>query len=238
NDGNTSTGVNVTAQTKQAPTNPTNVKAEPSLDKLKLTWTDPTFADLKHIRITWREEGAAAEQGTVTVEKGAQTHTITGLKSGTKYEVTLVAVDTDGNASTGVKVTAQTKQAPTNPTNVKAEPSLDKLKLTWTDPTFADLKHIRITWREEGAAAEQGTATVEKGVQTHTFTSLKSGTKYEVTLIALDNDGNASTGVKVTAQTKQAPTNPTNVKAEPSLDKLKLTWTDPTFADLKEIRIT
>ncbi|MFD2385615.1 fibronectin type III domain-containing protein, partial [Paenibacillus xanthanilyticus] len=194
-----------TAPDTVGPLDVTNVSATPGRDKLTLTWTDPTATDLANVQITWREAGTEAVQGPVTVAKGEQTYTIADLKSGTAYEMMLTAFDEAGNGSFGITETAQTKGEINEVTNVKAEPSLDKLKLTWTDPTFADLKHIRITWREEGAAAEQGTATVEKGAQTHTITGLKSGTKYEVTLIALDNDGNTSTGVNVTAQTKQAP---------------------------------
>lgn len=193
-----------TAPDTVGPLDVTNVSATPGRDSLKLAWIDPSATDFAGVQITWREAGTEAIQGPVTINKGARTHTIADLKSGTAYEITLTAFDEAGNGSFGVTATAQTKSDIADVTNVKAEPGRDTLKLTWTDPSVAGLKHIRIAWREEGAAEQQGAFDAVKGTQAYTVADLKSSTKYEITLTAVDSEGNASTGVKVTEQTTSA----------------------------------
>jgi hypothetical protein len=66
-----------------------------------LFWTDPTDVDLSHIEITWAPGGTDA----VTVAKGTQTYTVTGLTNGVSYAFTAKSVDTEGNKSTGITKT-------------------------------------------------------------------------------------------------------------------------------------
>jgi hypothetical protein len=69
-----------------------------------LTWTDPADSDFNHVTISWSPADGISQP--VTVNKGVQTETITGLENGTLYTFTVKTVDGDSNTSTGVTDTA------------------------------------------------------------------------------------------------------------------------------------
>nr|WP_246427986.1 fibronectin type III domain-containing protein [Paenibacillus phyllosphaerae] len=209
--GNGSTGATVEAKTlvppdTTAPLDVTELKATAGTEKLELSWIDPTASDLKELKVSWKKKGTTAELGSAAVVKGIQKHTITGLDSDTSYEITVTAYDQAGNGSTGVTVEAKTTivpdtTAPIDVTELKATVGLDKLDLSWIDPTASDLKELKVSWKKKGSTAELGSATAVKGIQKHTITGLDSDTSYEITVKAHDEAGNGSTGVMIQAKT-------------------------------------
>ncbi len=68
-----------------------------------LTWADPAYDNLDHIEITWSPEGPAAPE---VIDAGVQTASITNLTNGTEYTFGVSTVDTDGNMSDSVTITA------------------------------------------------------------------------------------------------------------------------------------
>jgi hypothetical protein len=77
--------------------------------QVALNWTDPTDTDLDHIEITWTPDGITP----VSVTKGTQIKTITGLTNGISYIFTIKAVDAVGNKSAGISSTGLKPLAPT-----------------------------------------------------------------------------------------------------------------------------
>jgi chitodextrinase len=89
------------------PANVAGLQAEAGNAQAILTWTDPADADFDHLEITF-SPGVAQP---ITVAKGTQSRTITGLTNGTRYTFTVIAVDASNNKSSGATATA-TPEAP------------------------------------------------------------------------------------------------------------------------------
>ncbi len=66
-----------------------------------MDWTDPADSDFDHVEISV----SPADISSVTVRRGIESGTLTGLNSETTYTITLKAVDTAGDTSTGIAVT-------------------------------------------------------------------------------------------------------------------------------------
>ena len=72
-----------------------------------LTWTDPTDADFSNLLISWVPAGpTGSTMQPLSVNKGTQTATVTGLAQATPYSFTAISVDATGNQS--VASTART----------------------------------------------------------------------------------------------------------------------------------
>ncbi|MDH5721217.1 MAG: DUF1566 domain-containing protein, partial [Spirochaetia bacterium] len=68
---------------------------------ITLNWLDPGTADLDHLEITYLPGGTTP----VTIAKGTQTKTFSGLTHNTSYTFTVKTVDTVGNVSSGASKT-------------------------------------------------------------------------------------------------------------------------------------
>jgi hypothetical protein len=111
--------------------------ADISDTSITLSWDDPTDGDLDHIEISWN-----GQQGDpLTVSKGTETATATGLTYNTSYTFTVKAVDGTGNRSGGKEVTKTTKPRPSSkltvtfsglPTDEAKDITGDKDKLSWS----------------------------------------------------------------------------------------------------------
>jgi hypothetical protein len=197
----------------------------------RLDWTDPADADLASVEIAWTPGG-----GSASVSKGTGTYIATGLVNGTAHTFTVKAKDAAGNLSGGE--TAAATPADTTPpakvTGLEAAAGDGRVTLTWTDPADTDLASVEIAWTPGG-----GSASVSKGTRTYTATGLANGTAYTFTVKAKDNAGNLSGGE--TAAATPADTTPpakvTGLGAARGNGMIRLDWTDPADADLKEIEI-
>ncbi|NLW16775.1 MAG: hypothetical protein GX033_03860, partial [Firmicutes bacterium] len=72
---------------------------------ITLTWTDPTAATLKEIKIVWLVKGTDTILGQEVIKKGTQTFTIGGLSNGTEYEIRIHTIDRLGKESAGLVFT-------------------------------------------------------------------------------------------------------------------------------------
>ncbi|PYI52873.1 fibronectin type III domain-containing protein [Paenibacillus flagellatus] len=73
----------------------------PQAGSLSVTWTDPSDADLDGIVVQWRKTGTASFRELPIVPAGRQNARIDGIVNGTFYDVRLISVDKDGNATEG-----------------------------------------------------------------------------------------------------------------------------------------
>ena len=104
--GNTSAGVQIAATPDaidpDAPGPVTDLTATPSDGAVALRWSDPTDDDLDRIEITRTPDGG----GPLSVPAATESFTARELTNGTSYTFTFRAVDTEGNRSAQVTVSA------------------------------------------------------------------------------------------------------------------------------------
>jgi hypothetical protein len=180
--------------------------------EVRLAWSDPADGDLDHIEITF-SPGAAGVTQPISVLKGTETRTITGLTNGTAYSFTVQAVDASGNKSGGeTKTETPDSSAPSDITPPAKVSGLSgttgnaRVTLSWTDPTDGDLDHIEISFSPAAAGVTQPIS-VSKGTQTRVITGLTNGTAYTFTVKTVDVNGNKSGG-ETASHTPQAPDDP------------------------------
>jgi chitodextrinase len=94
------------------PAEVTGLNAEADDGWVTLTWTDPADSDFAHVEITFTPAGGAQP---LTVVKGVQSRTVSGLTNDTEYTFTVKTVDTTGNESTGANTTATPIAPPPEP---------------------------------------------------------------------------------------------------------------------------
>ncbi|WP_438449193.1 S-layer homology domain-containing protein [Gorillibacterium sp. sgz5001074] len=82
---------------------------DPAAQGFTVTWTDPADTDLKEIRIAVSKAADGAVFGDeAVVAKGAMQYRVSGLESGTRYRIRLIAVDASGNRSSGLLLEGST----------------------------------------------------------------------------------------------------------------------------------
>ncbi|OXZ29740.1 hypothetical protein B9N57_08750, partial [Finegoldia magna] len=178
------------------------------------------------------------------------------VKDGT--EVSAVAKDNSGNASTPTadsKANAKTPADTTAPAAPKVE-AKDDGSVTVTPPKDADTKSVEVTYKDNDGNEKKVTATKgddgkwsvpegsdvkvdpDTGVITVPADKVKDGT--EVSAVAKDNSGNASTPTadsKANAKTPADTTAPAAPKVE-AKDDGSVTVTPPKDADTKSVEVT
>jgi Tol biopolymer transport system component len=191
-----------------APGQVTGAGATAERKALTVAWTDPADADLRSVIVSVKAAGKEGDSASAVryAGRGLQTARFDGLEPGTDYTVALVSADTYWNESAAVVLQARTLDADApgsviSPSAVGGERSVE---VSWTDPADADLKHVLVAWTRQGTGESFGNpATVGKGVQRYTIGGLPEGAAYDVKLTAVDESGNTSAPVIVSARTKE-----------------------------------
>jgi hypothetical protein len=162
---------------------------------ITLSWTNPDARLLYKIEIT-------GEPNITTVTKtnlADYTQTFTGLTNNESYTFTVKAVyypgeDIDKSPGATITLVPNTHDA----TGLSVIPGNGRVSLKWTDPTFADLDRLEITWAGENGETG-GPKTVAGGLLTTAITGLTNEIRYTFTLRAADTANNGSAGVSITA---------------------------------------
>jgi chitodextrinase len=148
--GNKSAGTTVVSTPADTthPAKVTGLNGTPGDGQVSLSWTDPADGDLASIEITW------TGGGNVSVAKGTQTKTITGLNNGTAYTFTVKAVDSSGNKSAGITSAAITPQVPPTGTvtiRFTGLPQEENITLTGADTALSWIAETSLTASVEGS---------------------------------------------------------------------------------------
>ncbi|MFZ0725147.1 MAG: fibronectin type III domain-containing protein, partial [Desulfobacterales bacterium] len=172
-----------------------------------------------------------------TVAAGHFTYTVKGLEKGATYWFAVVAGDTRGNADpvvTAVPGIPVDKQPPENVTDLIVSVSENnRLVFTWTPSADSqnDLAAYRIFFADE-------TTPLESPKEEHSFerSGLSPAAAYQLRVLAVDTDGNASSGSAVTGYTLLP--NPAGLTPRPYSGYVDLTWNSVTPAEhLKTYRV-
>lgn len=175
-------------------------------NSLVVKWTNPEDVDLVSGEITWvptLNPGQTAQVLTIsTVASGtSMLREITGLPSGTSYDITLRLRDKTGLWSYPRSVTGATLGLPDNSppaevSNLKVELDDTQVELLWTDPTDNDLAEIVIVVDGVTFSAEKTSGAVA-GIYNNRYLlyNMVNGRAYGITIRTKDTAGNLSTGL-------------------------------------------
>ena len=204
------------AQDTTPPAEVTKLETKAGDDKVSLSWTNPTDADLYQVEITASPAaGSLAHPVYLSAEKGkTMSFTAEGLNNGTAYTFTVKTIDKSLNKSAGIStaeavkpIDTSDKTPPAEVTALTAAAGNGKVSLSWTNPADADLYQVEITASPAaGSLAHPVYLSAEKG-KTMSFTAegLTSGTAYTFTVKTIDKALNKSKdGVSKTVTTNAA----------------------------------
>jgi len=179
---------------------PTGLEAEP-LDehRVKVKWTRVPDAAYYRLYI----------DSVLTDSTAANSYTFTGLQTYSSHRFFAQAVDAGGTGSDWGYVSARTKDLtpPAPPANLRAEPDMYKIRLTWdaaTDNVAVDKYAVYVNGRRF-SRPKYTTATV---------TGLDPETTYTIGVETLDTSGNASERVTIQVSTLGQTTGMANTSAE------------------------
>ena len=197
-----------TLTTKAAPklTAITGLKASPTANTVKLTWTKNSTAEKYRVEVYKNGKW-------VKYAEGKNTYcTVKNLNSGTAYKFRVCAM-ADVYKGAYANVSAVTK--PANVTSLKYTASASAIKLTWKKSAGADSYQIeRLNGKKwVKAATVKGTS--------YTAKKLKASTAYKFRVCAVKSKVKGAYS-NITVTTK--PANVTSLKYTASASAIKLTW--------------
>ena len=230
----------------------TSIAITPGNQKFTLTWVNPKDADFDKVKVVMKQ-GSEVQNDTdgEVIHEGKNTSVEkTGLTNDVTYHVRFFAIDTAGNVNN--KATMKTSTMPTNVKGVtdfqvKQDAKGELFTLTWVNPVeathqktivYASEKDLTNKTREQCAAGESGTITeIYSGdAQTDTHVT-QPGKTYYFKAFAEHTGPKYDTGVtkSLLAKDTQPPGPVTELKAAGQDAAVKLTWTNPTDTDFKEV---
>lgn len=176
-----------------------------------LSWADPADMDLSKARVRYKKAADASFSAPLEVSKGTQWASIALLEESSSYEFHVTSVDESGNESAGVRsswTAAATEPDLTAPSSVRelnaVAASWSQLNVTWKDPAAPGLAKLRLSWVPESGNAAVQSVDLTKGLQAYSIAGLSASTTYNISIIAIDTNGNESDAASVTARTSAA----------------------------------
>lgn len=192
------------------PSDVTGLTAEAGDGEVTLRYSFPSDDDFSHVKI-YQDGNPIADKIKTT------TYKVTGLSNGRKYTFRVVAVDTSGNESAGVTVSATPQEVSREVQNVRVTAKHDRVNLSWTNPKRNDFHHVKIYRKTlqnqalkiipvaHAAEAEGYDPIFETNGTYFNDLTVQPETSYEYKLTTEDKNGVESTGVTVQVTTPPIP---------------------------------
>jgi len=204
----------------------TNSAETHTANSVILSWTNPGDLEFDHVNV-YRNAVKIASIAT-------ENYTDNGLTSETSYAYKVTTVDTRGNESSGINMTAKTLDItpPDSVGNLTATESGKNVALSWTNPAQLDFEKVRLK--------RNGVIIYEGNEQTFEDSTVSEKTNYSYEIVAFDYEGNASNVVStsITTSDKTGPSVVTNVSLHEENTGVKLTWNKPSDDDYEKVKIT
>ncbi len=224
---------------KTAPADVSDLTVNAANGNAVLTWMNPTDSDFAGVKITMMP-AAGTLANPVTLDKGVDTFTVSGLTNGEEYSFNVQSFDNSLNFAEGATVAATPEYtsdttAPASVTNLVASAKDKSVLLTWTDAvdTDNDIYGYEVSWTSETAsravtALEANSMVVAQGVCGAIVRNLTNGTEYTFTVKTLDTSFNKSDVVTATATPVE----------NPSTDVLKIELSVPDTKSNTSVTVT
>lgn len=201
--------------------------------QLSVNWTAPSANGhpISKYVVTARSTGHS-----VTQDCRATTCTITGLKNGNVYKLTVVAVNSLGSSEVSAESAEMIPDVkPGTPAAPTLTPADGKLVAHWETPTNEGTAITSYTVQITGDTTSVevfGRGSAEFNARTYTFTGLTNGARYTVQVMATNQAGDSPFGPGQSEVPAAAPGTPVNVSVSDEASsgdgkKAKVSWQAP-----------
>ncbi|MDA3852278.1 MAG: fibronectin type III domain-containing protein [Spirochaetaceae bacterium] len=202
-----------------------NLTANAGEYEIELTWDAFDEPDFDHYIIQY---GIGAMEYTFTGDVSPDGTVIDNLEINAVYSIMIQTVDTFGNISTGVTVSATTRDltATEEVQNLQAMGGDHHVILQWENPADSDFDHTIIYY---GIASPDilFTGSVDNGGTE--FNSLENNNLYYFKVVSQDQAGNISQGITIAATPVDliAPSDITSFTTTAGNEQIILSWVNP-----------
>ena len=197
-----------------------NLQATTGDGTVRITWSDPEDEDFDHAEVFSNPCYADCRD---VVAPGDEQYTFTSLPNDEEFDFYVNTIDTAGNESSGVFVTATPSRAVV--TELSATELNGELALSWRDPAATVVEHLEIIWTPEDGESQP--KRVDRGVETAGISGLTNETSYDVSVRSFDGEGHFLDTATITAVPDgTAPFNVFNLFAAGNDGRIVLMWDD------------
>ncbi|WP_433828227.1 pectinesterase family protein [Actinoplanes sp. CA-015351] len=225
------TGTSAAAAADSTPPNSVrSLKASVDTKRVKLDWSSNSEKDLAGY-LVYRAPAADGDFVKLTSTPfSSSEYSDYAAPAGVTAYYRITAVDSSGNESAAVSVSATRKDAvaPSAPKSLTAVGSLDDVTLDWADNDEADLAGYRVY---RGSTLLNSTVINDSRF---VDAAAPAGTASTYKIVAVDLSGNISASASIAAKRLDAtaPATPKSLKATVSSSKIKLDWSTNSEKDL------
>ena len=193
----TVTGIPVSSADVTAPNDVSALTVSASDGNALISWINPTDTDFAGVKISMTP-AVGTLSNPVEVAKTVTSISVGGLTVGSSYTFTVQSFDTSKNYSNGLSKTAAVTDTadytpPAEVTNLTATNKGGAVLLTWTDAVDSDC------YGYEVSVYESFYAVILQGTEKCFVSDLINGRNYSFTVKSIDENGNKSEGVLITA---------------------------------------
>ncbi len=193
--------------------------------QLRVDWTRPSIGTVNHFEVQYRITSDVEWSPTVLIYNPDTSATVVTLRDRTDYTFQVRTVNNSGDFSTWIAASGSVLNAtpPRAPTGLTVVGINSGLKLTWTNPTNANIKFIDI-WESTSSSRSIATSVMQISGTTANRLGLAGGDQRWYWIRAVDYSGNYSAWNSDTGTTATATavgTNPYDI-AVASIQKSQL----------------
>lgn len=215
------------------PSAPDAVAAAAGVASLTVSWRRPASdggSALTGFIVQYSLDAKTWKTASQTVAPSATTFKVTGLASGTRYYVRVLARNAAGTSPASAAATTSTWAKPTAPRTASATPGKSSIIVRWTAPSSTGgtaLTAYTVQYSTNGATWTTASGAVKPSATSYTISGLKNGTSYYVRVIAGNPVGSSPASARVSATPRTVQSAPRSAKVTPGNATITVRWAAP-----------